>query len=119
LPLKRAGDETEFTVDGLKIRAIFVPGHSFDSVIYALELNAKRVVFTGDIGFDKQQEILHRCWGDVDKAKAVTEVVRTRVLPFKPDFVFRGHSAMRDGTGFLEDLVKRSQEEIAKAQTKE
>jgi len=117
LPLKRAGDETEIKLGAMKIRCIFVPGHSFDSVIYALELNGKRVVFTGDIGFDNQQEILHRCWGDIDKAKAVTEVVRTKVLPFKPDFVFRGHSAMRDGTGFLEDLVKRSQEAIRKAES--
>jgi glyoxylase-like metal-dependent hydrolase (beta-lactamase superfamily II) len=117
LPLKRAGDETEITLGGLKVRAIFVPGHSFDSVIYALELQGKRVVFTGDIGFDNQQEILHRCWGDVDKAKAVVEVVRTKVLPFKPDFVFRGHSAKADGTAFLEDLVKRSQEAISKAES--
>jgi glyoxylase-like metal-dependent hydrolase (beta-lactamase superfamily II) len=116
LPLKRAGDETDITLGDMKVRAIFVPGHSFDSVIYALELNGKRIVFTGDIGFDNQQEILHRCWGDIAKAKAVTEVVRTKVLPFKPDFVFRGHSAMRDGTGFLEDLVKRSQEAISKAE---
>jgi glyoxylase-like metal-dependent hydrolase (beta-lactamase superfamily II) len=117
LPLKRAGDETEITLGSLKVRAIFVPGHSFDSVIYALELQGKRVVFTGDIGFDNQQEILHRCWGDIEKAKVVTEVVRTKVLPFKPDFVFRGHSAKADGTAFLEDLVKCSQEAIAKAES--
>jgi glyoxylase-like metal-dependent hydrolase (beta-lactamase superfamily II) len=117
LPLKRAGDETEITLGSLKVRAIFVPGHSFDSVIYALELQGKRVVFTGDIGFDNQQEILHRCWGDVEKAKVVTEVVRTKVLPFKPDFVFRGHSAKADGTAFLEDLVRRSQEAISKAES--
>jgi glyoxylase-like metal-dependent hydrolase (beta-lactamase superfamily II) len=112
LPLKRAGDTTEIALGNLKVKAIFVPGHSFDSVIYALELDGKRVVFTGDIGFDNQQEILHRCWGDVEKAKLVTEVVRTQVIPFKPDFVFRGHSAKRDGTAWLEDLVKRSQEAI-------
>jgi hypothetical protein len=67
------------------------------------------VVFTGDIGFDRQ-DILHRCWGDRDKARAVSEAVRTRVLPFRPDFVFRGHGAKRDGMAFLEDLVKRSAE---------
>lgn len=116
LPLKRAGDETTIALGDLKVRAIFVPGHSFDSVIYALDLDGKRVVFTGDIGFDNQ-DILHRCWGDVGKAKAVTEAVRTKVLPFKPDFVFRGHGAKREGLTFLGDLVKRSQESIRQAES--
>jgi glyoxylase-like metal-dependent hydrolase (beta-lactamase superfamily II) len=115
LRLRRAGDEAEITLAGLKVRAIFVPGHSFDSVLYAVELEGKRVLFTGDIGFDRQ-DILHRCWGDVEKARAVTEVVRTRVLPWKPDFVFRGHGATADGTAFLEGLVKRSQEAIRLAE---
>jgi glyoxylase-like metal-dependent hydrolase (beta-lactamase superfamily II) len=115
LPLKIAGDEKEFTVGDLKVRAIFVPGHSFDSVIYAMELDGKRVVFTGDIGFDNQ-DILHRCWGDIEKAKVVTEVVRTKVLPFKPDFLFSGHMAKRDGTAFLEGLVKRTQDSIREAE---
>lgn len=115
LPLRKAGDETEIALDDLKVRAIFVPGHSFDSVLYAMELAGKRVLFTGDIGFDNQ-DILHRCWGDVEKAKRVTEVVRTKALAFKPDYVFRGHGAKRDGTAFLEDLVKRSEEAIRKAE---
>jgi glyoxylase-like metal-dependent hydrolase (beta-lactamase superfamily II) len=115
LPLKRAGDEAEITLEGLKIKAIFVPGHSFDSVIYVMDLDGKRVVFTGDIGFD-QQDILHRCWGDTAKARAVTETVRKKVLPLKPDFVFRGHGAKRDGTVWVEDLVKRTDEAIRKAE---
>lgn len=118
LPLKRAGDEAVVTLGDLKIRAIFVPGHSFDSVIYAMELAGKRVVFTGDIGFDNQ-DILHRCWGDVEKARAVTEVVRGKVIPFRPDFVFRGHGAKRDGTAFLEELVRRSQEAIRQVENKQ
>ena len=117
LALKRAGDEVEFTLSGLMIRAIFVPGHSFNSVIYVMELDGKRVAFTGDIGFDNQQEILHRCWGNVVKAKAVTDAVRTKLLPLNPDFVFRGHGAKRDGTAWLEDLVKRSDEAIRKAES--
>jgi len=117
LPLKRAGDETEIMLGSLKVRAIFVPGHSYDSVVYAMELEGKRVVFTGDIGFDNQQDIVHRCWGDVEKGKAVTEVVRTKVLSFKPDFIFRGHGAKRDGMAWLEDLVNRSQESIRKAES--
>ncbi|OAI46315.1 hypothetical protein AYO44_11480 [Planctomycetaceae bacterium SCGC AG-212-F19] len=116
LALKRAGDQTDIALGDLKVRAIFVPGHSFDSVLYFMELNGKRVLFTGDIGFDNQQEILHRCWGDIAKAKEVVEVVRTKVLPLKPDYVFRGHSAKMDGTAWLEDLVKRSQAAIAQAE---
>ncbi len=117
LPLKRVGDEAETVVEGLKIRAVFVPGHSYDSVIYLMELGGKRVAFTGDLGFEGQG-ILNRCWGDVDKAAAVTEAVRTKVLAFRPDVVFTGHDAHRDGTAFVEKLVAISQEAIRKARSK-
>jgi glyoxylase-like metal-dependent hydrolase (beta-lactamase superfamily II) len=118
LPLRRAGDETEFTVAGIQIRAIFVPGHSLDSVLYLMELNGKRVVFTGDIGFQAPSDILHRCWGDADHAAVVTEIVKTKVLPFRPDVVFTGHGGRAEGTAFLEDLVKRSEESILKSKSK-
>jgi glyoxylase-like metal-dependent hydrolase (beta-lactamase superfamily II) len=117
LPLKRAGDEADVEIDGVKIRAVFVPGHSYDLVVYLFELGGKRIAFTGDLGF-KGQDILHRCWGAVDKAAAVTEVVRTKVLEFHPDVVFTGHDAQAQGTAFLEDLVKRSQASIREAQSK-
>src|SRR5262249_21344053 len=64
LALRRAGDTKEVTLSGQRIKAIFAPGHSFDSVLYLLELNGKRIVFTGDIGFEGGSHILHRCWGD-------------------------------------------------------
>ena len=117
LPLKRVGDEAETVVEGLKIRAVFVPGHSYDSVIYLMEIGGKHVVFTGDVGFEGQG-ILDRCWGDVDKAAAVTEVVRTKVLEFRPDVVFTGHDAHKDGAAFIEKLVAQSQEAIRKAGSK-
>jgi glyoxylase-like metal-dependent hydrolase (beta-lactamase superfamily II) len=113
IPLKRAGDETEFEAAGLKIRAVFVPGHSYDSVVYLFELGGKRVAFTGDLGF-KGQDILHRCWGDADKAAAVADVIKTKVLEFRPDVVFTGHDAHREGSVFLEGLVARSLESIRK-----
>lgn len=117
LRLKRPGDEAELEVSGARIRAIFVPGHSMDSVIYAMELGGKRLVFTGDIGFvdANNSNILHRCWGDAAKAKVVTGIVRSKVLPFRPDFVFTGHGAHREGVQFLEELVRRSEEAIAAA----
>lgn len=117
LPLKRPGDETEAEISGVRIRAIFVPGHSMDSVVYAMELNGKRLVFTGDIGFvdANNSNILHRCWGDRAKAKIVTEIVRSKVLAFRPDFVFTGHGAHREGVQYLEELVRRSLEAIAAA----
>jgi glyoxylase-like metal-dependent hydrolase (beta-lactamase superfamily II) len=114
LPLRRVGDETEFTLCGLRIKAIFVPGHSFDSVLYTMEFDGKRVLFTGDIGFEGVSNILHRCWGDREKAGAVAKVVRNQVLPLKPAHVFTGHGPRKDGTGFLEDLLKRTEEALAK-----
>ncbi|HXJ71393.1 MAG TPA: MBL fold metallo-hydrolase, partial [Candidatus Dormibacteraeota bacterium] len=75
LPLTRAGDETDIEVSGLKFRAVFVPGHSFDLTIYKVELGGKRIAFTGDLGFENQ-DILHRCWDDADKARALVPVVR-------------------------------------------
>lgn len=115
LPLQRPGDEAEVEIAGVRVRAIFVPGHSMDSVIYALELAGRRLVFTGDVGFvdANNSNILHRCWGDKAKAKIVLEVLRAKVLPFRPDFVFTGHGAHRDGLPFLEELVRRSELALA------
>jgi len=95
-----------------------VPGHSFDSTVYMMEVGGKRVVFTGDIGFQAPSDILHRCWGDTEHAARVVEIVKAKVIPFKPDVVFTGHGGRADGTGFLEDLVKRSEESIQKARAK-
>jgi len=114
LPLKRAGDETEITLCGLPIRVLFVPGHTVDSVVYMMDLNGKRVAFTGDIGFDAKNNILDRCWGDRDKAKAVVEVVRSTLILWRPDFVFTGHGSLREGTQFLQSLVESSEESLAK-----
>jgi glyoxylase-like metal-dependent hydrolase (beta-lactamase superfamily II) len=108
LPLKQAGDEAQVTLAGLPVKAIFVPGHSFDSAIYVIEFGQKRVAFTGDIGFDGESHILHRCWGDREKAAAVARVVREQVLPLKPDHVLTGHGPRPQGTEFLEDLVRRT-----------
>lgn len=118
LPLQRAGDETTFTLCGLRIKAIFVPGHSFDSVLYTMELNGKRVLFTGDLGFEGVSNILHRCWGDREKALVVTRVVRNQVLPLKPDHVFTGHGPRPQGIAFVEDLLKRTDEALARPQEK-
>jgi glyoxylase-like metal-dependent hydrolase (beta-lactamase superfamily II) len=114
LPLKRIGDETEITLCGLRIRALFVPGHTADSVVYMMELNGRRVAFTGDIGFDAKNNILDRCWGDREKAKEVMATVRSSLIPWRPEFVFTGHSALRDGTQFLQRLVEGSEESLEK-----
>ena len=103
LPLKRAGDEAEVTLCGVKVKAIFAPGHSPDSVVYAMELNGRRVIFTGDIAFDDRRRemplgsnILHRCWGDRENAARVIRVIETQVLPLEPEFGFTGHAAYPD-----------------------
>jgi glyoxylase-like metal-dependent hydrolase (beta-lactamase superfamily II) len=114
LPLKKAGDETEFTLSGLRIKAIFVPGHSFDLVLYYMDFDGKRVLFTGDMGFEGASDILHRCWGDREKAAAVVNVVTKQVLPLKPDHVFTGHGPRRAGTPWLEDLLRRTNDSLSR-----
>jgi glyoxylase-like metal-dependent hydrolase (beta-lactamase superfamily II) len=114
LALKKVGDEVEFTLSGQRIKAIFVPGHSFDLVLYTMEFDGKRVLFTGDLGFEGVSDILHRCWGDREKAAEVVKVVTKQVLPLKPDHVFTGHGPRRDGTAWLEDLLKRTNESLSR-----
>jgi glyoxylase-like metal-dependent hydrolase (beta-lactamase superfamily II) len=113
LPLNRVGDETDFTVSGQKFHALFVPGHSFDLTIYMTELGGKRVAFTGDLGFKTNLTITHRCWGDAEKARPVVQAVREKLLPWQPDVVFTGHGVRRFGRVWLEDLLRRSEEELA------
>ncbi|HUQ69930.1 MAG TPA: MBL fold metallo-hydrolase [Planctomycetaceae bacterium] len=115
LPLKKAGDEAEVTLCGVKIKAIFAPGHSPDSVVYVMELNGKRVIFTGDIAFDDRRpglplgsNILHRCWGDPRKAARIVEVIETQVLPLRPEFNFTGHGAHADATALWGRILEAS-----------
>jgi glyoxylase-like metal-dependent hydrolase (beta-lactamase superfamily II) len=114
LPLARTGDETEFQVSGINFRALFVPGHSFDLAVYMTELGGKRVAFTGDLGFQEPSDILHRCWGDTEKARAVVKVIGEKLLPWKPDVVFTGHGVRPSGMEFITDLVRRSEESLAR-----
>jgi len=112
LPLTRVGDETDFEVSDLKFHALFVPGHSFDLTIYTTVLGGRRIAFTGDLGFENQ-DIVHRCWGDGDKARAVVRVVRDKLLPWQPDVVFTGHGVRTNGLEFLTTLVQKSEASIA------
>jgi glyoxylase-like metal-dependent hydrolase (beta-lactamase superfamily II) len=118
LPLTRVGEETEFTVSGQKFRALFVPGHSFDLTVYMTELGGKRVAFTGDLGFERESDIVHRCWGDAEKARPVIKAIRDKLLAWKPDVVFTGHGVRPNGTEWVEDLLRRSEESLAKGAVK-
>lgn len=118
LPLMRVGDETEFTVSGQKFRAFFVPGHSFDLTVYMTELGGQRVAFTGDLGFERESDIVHRCWGDAEKARPVIKAIRDRLLAWKPDVVFTGHGVRPNGTEWVADLLRRSEDSLTKPQTK-
>lgn len=118
LPLTRVGDEAEFTVSGQKFHALFVPGHSFDLTVYMTELGGKRVAFTGDLGFERESDIVHRCWGDAEKARPVIKAIREKLLAWKPDVVFTGHGVRPNGTEWVEDLLRRSEESLAKAALK-
>ena len=115
LPLKRAGDEAEVTLCGVKIKAIFAPGHSLDSVVYTMELGGRRVIFTGDIGFDDRRaglplgsNVLHRCWEERENAARVIRVIETQVLPLRPEFSFTGHAAYSDATGTWRRILEAS-----------
>jgi glyoxylase-like metal-dependent hydrolase (beta-lactamase superfamily II) len=112
LALTRVGDETEFEAAGIPFGALFMPGHSFDLTLYKVELNGQRILFTGDLGFQAPSDILHRCWGDTDKARAVVKVIRKKVLPWKPEIVFTGHGVRPQGMEFLMDLVVRTEESL-------
>lgn len=79
-----------------------------------MEFNGKRVAFTGNIGFEKGNDILNRCWGDKDKARSVIEVVESKLIPWRPDYVFTGHGAVRNGTEFLRELVADSRKSLSK-----
>ena len=111
LPLTRVGDEADIEVSGLKFHALFVPGHSFDMTIYTTVLGGRRIAFTGDLGFENQ-DIVHRCWGDVEKARAVVRVIRDKLLPWQPDIVFTGHGVRTNGLEFLTTLVQKSEVSI-------
>lgn len=115
LPLARVGDETEITLCGQKVRAIFVPGHSFDATLYLMQISGKRIAFTGDIGFEGESNILHRCWGDRLKAAMVVRVVRDKLLAFQPDYVFTGHGPREPGTEFIKGLLERTEAALSKA----
>jgi glyoxylase-like metal-dependent hydrolase (beta-lactamase superfamily II) len=111
LPLALVGEETDFEVSGLKFHALFVPGHSFDLTLYMTELGGKRIAFTGDLGFENQ-DILHRCWGDTEKARKVAQAVRDKLLPWRPDIVFTGHGVRMSGTEFLNKLVEQTEQSL-------
>jgi glyoxylase-like metal-dependent hydrolase (beta-lactamase superfamily II) len=78
-----------------------------------MEFDSKRVAFTGDIGFEGESNILHRCWGDRVKAATVARVVRDKLLAFRPDYVFTGHGPRQPGTQFIEGLVERTERALA------
>jgi glyoxylase-like metal-dependent hydrolase (beta-lactamase superfamily II) len=112
--LLNAGDRTEVTLCGTRIQALFVPRHPVGSVAYRFERNGKRVAFTGGIGFQRGNDIPNSCWGDRDKVKAALEVVRSKLIPWRSDFVFTGHDAFGDGGQFLVNRVASAARSLAK-----
>jgi glyoxylase-like metal-dependent hydrolase (beta-lactamase superfamily II) len=114
LPLKEAGDETDLALNGVRLRALFVPGHSYDHTIYLMELADRRVAFTADLGFENQ-DILNRCWGDTDKARNVLRVVRDKLLPWNPSIVFTGHGVRTNGMEFLAGVVRQTEDSLQNA----
>jgi len=119
LPLKKSGDQAEITLCGIRIKAIFAPGHSPDSVVYFMELNGHRVIFTGDIAFDDRRvgmplgsNVLHRNWGDREKAAATIHLIEQKVLPLKPEFEFKGHASNRDPATSWQHILEASRKAL-------
>ena len=83
-----------------------------------MPLPLTRVAFTGDLGFERESDIVHRCWGDAEKARPVVKAIRDKLLAWKPDVVFTGHGVRPNGTAWVEDLLRRSEESLAKAESK-
>jgi glyoxylase-like metal-dependent hydrolase (beta-lactamase superfamily II) len=119
LPLARPGDTTHFILDGLDIQAIFAPGHSFDTVIYVLNLAGQRVFLTGDIGFHGNNDILNRCWGDLPKAHRIMRILREQVLPLQPEIVLTGHDEHSNGIEYWQDILQATEEAIRNAEAKQ
>jgi glyoxylase-like metal-dependent hydrolase (beta-lactamase superfamily II) len=118
LPLARPGDTTHFTLDGLYIQAIFIPGHSVDAVVYVLNLDGRRVFLTGDIGFHGNNNILNRCWGDVPKASRVMKILREQILPLRPEIVFTGHDQHSNGIEYWQKILRSTEEAIRKSEAR-
>lgn len=117
LPLTRPGDTCRFTLEGIDIQAIFAPGHSFDTVVYAMELAGKRVIFTGDIAFPGANNVLDRCWGDLPNAQTVLRILREQVLPMQPQVTIGGHEAQADATAYWQGILQASEEAVRSAGT--
>jgi len=116
LPLARPGDTTRFALDGIDVLAIFAPGHSFDTVVYVMDLAGKRVMFTGDVAFHGTGNILNRCWDDVPKARTVIKIIREQVLPLRPDIMIGGHHAERNPAAYWQEILRASEEAVRKAE---
>ena len=116
LPLARPGDTCRFTLEGIDIQAIFAPGHSFDTVVYVMELAGKRVIFTGDIAFPGANHVLDRCWGDVPNARTVLRILREQVLPLQPQITIGGHEAQADATAYWQRILRVSEEAVRSAE---
>ena len=82
-----------------------------DLTIYKIELGGRRIAFTGDLGFENQ-DILHRCWGDAEKARSVVQIIRHKLLAWRPDVVFTGHGVRPEGTAFIAALLQRTEESL-------
>jgi len=66
-------------------------------------------------GLLPRPELLRRCWGDAEKTRPVVKAIREKLLAWKPDVIFTGHGVRTNGTEWLEDLLRRSEESLAKA----
>lgn len=120
LPLQRPGDETEIMLCGVRVKAILLPGHAVDGVVYAMDLDGVRVAFTGDVAHADGggSNIYNRCWNDLEQAKRAVRLWREKVLPLEPRCLFAGHRVYRDGPAAVREILKDAEAAIAAAEKK-
>jgi len=79
-------EETTFSLPGMEVRAIPVPGHSEDSVIYIIE----NMLFTGDTlmaGYTGQT-------AGLSEQKAMTALIRSKIFGLEGEYLlFPGHGS--------------------------
>ena len=112
----KEGDALEW--EGLKFDVLETPGHTDGSVTYLVELDGRRIAFTGDlISGPGQMWEMHSLQNRVGPLPAphlgfgaMGELVKTsldRVLATKPDLLIPSHGVvMRDPRAAVEQLKK-------------
>ncbi|KAJ1949703.1 Beta-lactamase-like protein 2 [Linderina macrospora] len=88
-------DAQEFCLDGVKIKAVFTPGHTEDHMAFTVDEGGGPMLVTGDLILGQGTTIVHDLAPYMDSLQ--------RVLGIRPSALLPGHGPVIRGTG---DAVK-------------